>query len=150
MAAVQLISNDEILRITTQLTSMRERLDGTESLVRRGRIRRSTSSRSHRYQRTSRMLSSSSKSSSPLPSDRELPTALAAASSLLSTVDEQRGASVPEKLRRANPSSIQSATTGRIDAIDDEVVIVDGTLKDAGGNDNNNTKEEEEEENRKK
>ena len=163
MAASQL-NNAEVLRITNQLASMRERLDGVESLVRRGRIRRSSLS-----------YSSSSSSSGRV---RESPMALAAESSVLSTVNEDRGASVvpavaadgtsspvpqedasrdgitrpttaapsplPTVHTTNNEDSIQpTCTTGRIDAID-EVVIVDDTLKDADYDDNS-TKEEERE-----
>ena len=162
-------SDAEILSITNQLVSMRDRLDGTESLVRRGRIRRTSSlSRSRRHV-TSRMSSSSTSSSG-----RQMPAAPAAtSSSVLPTVNEQRVASDPA-VAADGPSSVQqedasrvgisavpsplltvqtnneesTQSTGRIDTID-EVVIIDGTLKEADDVDNN-TNEEEEREDRQK
>ena len=161
--AVQ-FSDAEILSITNQLVSMRDRLDGTDSLVRRGRIRRTSSlSRSRRHV-TSRMSSSSTSSSG-----RQMPAAPAAtSSSVLPTVNEQRVASVPAVAADDGPSSVQqedasrvgiaavpsplptvqtnneesTQSTGRIDTID-EVVIIDGTLKEADDVDNNTNEEEE-------
>ena len=92
-------------------------------------------------------------SSSSSSSGRQIRAAPAAAPSVLSTINEQR-ASVPA-VAADDPSSVQQEDasrvglapsplpTGRIDTID-EVVIIDGTLKEAD-DDANNTNEKERE-----
>lgn len=142
----------EGMSITNQLVSMRERLDGAESLVRRGRIRRPSSSHRQRpispsgRQAHARIIASSADSGPSQARVSTLASTLASASSPLQSVDERRAsvptvADVPSPVQQDTrvgpiPSPLPTAPSNeettqsfaRIDKID-EVVVIDGILK---------------------